>query len=327
MEPVRLYHMGDRGEPVRDIQGRLSALGYDTAPDQTGTFGERTELAVRSFQEARGLPRDGIVGPDTWRALVDAGFRLGDRLLYRRVPPLRGDDVAELQRSLNSLGFDCGKVDGTFEASTLDAILDFQHNRGMAVDGIVGPEVIEELRLMHRETDKPGRDAVRERQWLATLPESITGRRIYVDAFCRDDEEAATTWEAAVAASLVIQNLGGHPILSRSVDTSPPERLRARRANGLDVDIVLSFQMLQDDEGAVCFFTSEHSRSEAGEAIATAVASRLGIATRGAAIPMLRETRSPAIVVAVAHPDAATGRLAATAMAELHTAGRGEQSA
>jgi N-acetylmuramoyl-L-alanine amidase len=148
----------------------------------------------------------------------------------------------------------------------------------------------------------------------------VTGRRIYIDAFCRDDEEADATWAAAVAAALVIQNLGGHPILSRSVDTAPPERLRARRANGLDVDIVIAFEMLTDDEEAVLFFASEHSRSEAGEAIATAVASRLGIATRGGTIPMLRETRSPAIVIGVARPDASTGRVAAAAVVELHTA-------
>jgi N-acetylmuramoyl-L-alanine amidase len=321
---VRLYHSGDRGEPVRDIQGRLLALGYDTAPDAQGSFGDSTERAVRQFQEARGLPRDGIVGPDTWQALVDAGFRLGDRLLYRRVPPLRGDDVAELQRRMNSLGFECGKVDGNFEADTLEAILDFQHNRGMAVDGIVGREVIDELQLMQRETDKPGRDAVRERQWLAALPNSIVGQRIYVDAACRDEEETAASWEAAVAASTIIQNLGGHPILSRSVDTAPPERLRARRANGLDVDIVLSFQISQDGDEAVYFFSSGHSRSEAGETIATAIARRLGIGVRGATIAMLRETRSPAVVIAVARPHAATGRLAATAIAELHSATHGD---
>lgn len=327
MWPVRLYHRGDRGEPVRDIQSRLAALGFDSGPDPRGTFGAATEEAIRVFQEARGLPRDGIVGPDTWQALVDAGYRLGDRLLYRRVPPLRGDDVAEMQRSLNALGFDPGKVDGSFEADTLEALIDFQHNRGMAVDGIVGPEVIAELRLMQRETDKPGRDAVRERQWLASLPRSITGQRVYVDAYCRDAEETATAWGAAVAAAQVIQNLGGQPILSRSVDTTPPERLRARRANGLDVDIVLSFQVLQDDDEAVLFFASEHSRSQAGETIAEAIAGRLGVAVRGATIPMLRETRSPAVVVALARPDAAAGRMAAVALADLHSADRGEQTA
>ena len=100
---MRLYRIGDEGEPVRDIQGRLIALGYDTAPDPMGSFGHATVVAVQGFQAGRGLPADGIVGPDTWRALVRAGYSLGDRMLYHRIPMMRGDDVAELQRQLNAL--------------------------------------------------------------------------------------------------------------------------------------------------------------------------------------------------------------------------------
>lgn len=315
---MRLYHAGDRGEPVRDIQGRLSALGFDPSPDPRGFYGAATEASVRLFQQARGLPRDGIVGPDTWRALVDAGYRIGDRLLYRRVPALRGDDVAELQRALNALGFECGKVDGIFGAGTMSAVLDFQDNRGMVVDGIVGIEMVEELRLMDRETAKPGRDSVRERQWLASLPETIAGQRIYIDAFCRDDEESARSWDAAIAASQIIQNLGGSPLLSRSIDTTPPEQLRAARANSLDIDVVLGFQRPQDGEDAVYFFASDRSRSAAGESLADALSAALGIPARGVTIPMVKETRSPAVVVAVTELEAATGRKAAHALASAY---------
>ena len=108
---MRLYRIGDEGEAVRDIQDRLGALGFSTDADPVGTFGNTTLTAVKTFQEKRGLWTDGIVGPDTWRALVSAGYTLGSRMLYHRVPMMRGDDVAELQRVLNSLGFDTGKVD------------------------------------------------------------------------------------------------------------------------------------------------------------------------------------------------------------------------
>jgi len=315
---MRLYHRGDRGEPVRDIQGRLDVLGFSSEPDTAGFFGDGTESAVRGFQRVRGLPRDGIVGDDTWRALVDAGFTLGDRLLYRRIPPLRGDDVSALQRALNALGFDCGKVDGIFGQDTLGALIDFQDNRGMAVDGIAGSEVVDELFLMQRETSKPGRDTVRERQWLAHLPDSVAGQRIYVDAFCRDDAESAATWEAAVAAAAYLQTLGGHPILSRSVDTAPPEELRARRANNLDVQIVLGFLVPQDGEEAVYFFASEHSRSAAGERLAEEISAATGLVPRGVTIPMVTLTRSPAVMIATRHPTADLGRVTARAIAELH---------
>ena len=47
-------------------------------------------------------------------ALIEAGWRLGDRLLVLAAPQLRGDDVTELQDALNQLGFDCGRPDGIF---------------------------------------------------------------------------------------------------------------------------------------------------------------------------------------------------------------------
>jgi len=318
---VRLYHRGDRGEPVRDIQGRLFALGFDPAPDPRGIYGEHTEAAVRRFQTSRGLPADGIVGPETWRNLIEAGYRLGDRLLYRRVPMMRGDDVAELQRSLNALGFDCGKVDGIFGSATLQALLDFQQNRRMAEDGIAGREVALELRRMRRATAKPGREVVREREWLHTLPRSVTGARIYVDPACRDTAEAASTWEAALGLTEVLRVHGAHPLLSRSIDTSPPERLRARRANRLDVTLVVSLARAGGGSAAVWYFASEHSRSAAGEALAGAIAAHLGLPTAGRSTPILKDTRAPAVVVSVPDPDAATGRELGLLLVEIHRLG------
>ena len=243
---MRLYHRGDEGEPIRDIQGRLVALGYDS-DDAPGVFGDATHDAVTAFQGDRGLTVDGLVGPDTWRTLIEAGFTLGSRMLYRRSPMMRGDDVAELQRQLNSLGFDAGKVDGIFGPDTLRAVLDFQSNRRLPEDGIVGPGVVEDLRLMTFATRKAGRETVRERQWLVSLPVHLAGQRVYVDAFCRSEEESEACWETAVAFGLTIQNMGGQPLYSRTADTRPEETVRAVRANRLGVDFLVSFAKPPDD--------------------------------------------------------------------------------
>ncbi|HEX5751214.1 MAG TPA: peptidoglycan-binding protein [Archangium sp.] len=59
---------GARGEPVRALQNRLNQLGFN-AGTADGSFGPRTEAAVKAFQKAKGLTADGVVGPKTWDKL------------------------------------------------------------------------------------------------------------------------------------------------------------------------------------------------------------------------------------------------------------------
>ena len=305
---MRLYRVGDAGEPVRDIQDRLSALGHRCDDDPRGEFGAGTEKAVVAFQRERGLVPDGVVGPDTWRALYEAGYRLGDRLLYLRRPMLRGEDIAELQSRLNGLGFDSGKVDGIFGPGTDRAVRDFQHNRGLAEDGVAGPEVITELRLVTRRPLQAGRDAIREREWMRSLPRTVVGTRVYFDPACRTAEEARRAWEAATAAAIELQERGGLPVISRSADASLPERVRAGRANRVGADIIVSFGVCPPGEDAVFFFATPHSRSEAGALLAQEVAAVLDGRVEGRATAILKETRAPAVVVSRSDLDEGTGR-------------------
>ena len=59
---------GSRGADVRQLQAQLRRAGFDPGP-LDGSFGPRTEAAVRRFQQARGLDDDGIVGPRSRGAL------------------------------------------------------------------------------------------------------------------------------------------------------------------------------------------------------------------------------------------------------------------
>ncbi len=60
---------GSRGSAVTDLQRRLTAAGF-SAGAADGIFGSLTANAVRGFQRARGLGADGVVGPQTWGALL-----------------------------------------------------------------------------------------------------------------------------------------------------------------------------------------------------------------------------------------------------------------
>lgn len=306
---MRLYRLSDEGDPVRDIQGRLLALGYGSDPDRRGHFGDATARAVREFQSDRGLTPDGQVGPETWRILYEAGYRLGDRLLYLRRPMLRGEDVAELQSRLSQLGFDPGKVDGIFGPGSERAVREFQHNRNLTVDGTAGPEVITELRLLVRGALRESRQAVREREWLRSLPTTMVGARVFFDPACRSPEEARTAWAAASAAALELQSKGGLPMLARAADTTLPERVRAGRANRHGAELVISFQLAGGDtDEAVYFFASDHTRSEAGALLAARIAGEVGGEVRGRATAILRETRAPAVIVARHRLDSGLGR-------------------
>lgn len=292
---MRLYRFRDSGDAVRDIQERLSALSFGCGDDPRGEFGPGTLEAVEGFQRDRGLNPDGIVGPDTWRSLYEAGYRLGDRLLFLRRPMLRGEDVAELQVRLNNLGFDAGKPDGIFGPDTQRAIVDFQGNRGLAADGVAGPEVVTELRLVTRGPLRTGRETIREREWLRSLRPTIVGAKVSLDAASRNHEEAAAAWEAATAAALELQERGGLPIIARSVDESLPERIRAHRANRNAADLIISFQ--KENEEAVYFFETTNVRSEAGYLLASSICAAVGGTLSGRATAILRETRSPAVVI------------------------------
>lgn len=143
MKPIR---EGDRGPAVEDVQRRLLTLDIDIGPTGVdGVFLGATLTAVRGFQSDVGVAEDGVVGPETWAALVDATFRLGDRLLYLRYPYLHGSDVKRLQDALNTLGFACGQADAIFGAFTEAAVREFQQNVGDPVDGIVGVETVAAL--------------------------------------------------------------------------------------------------------------------------------------------------------------------------------------
>lgn len=309
---MRLYRVGDSGESVRDIQSRLDRLGFTCDPDSRGEFRSGTRRAVRAFQRDRGLPPDGIVGPDTWRMIVEAGYALGARLLYLRRPMLRGDDVADLQRRLNELGFDADKVDGIFGPNTDKAVHEFQHNRGLPRDGVAGPLTVGELKLVRRNAVTAGREAVREREWMRRLPSTVLGLRLYIDPACRDDKESVLAWDVATALMSIFQNMGGRPILSREADVQPPERIRARRANRDGSDLNLSLQLAGADEEGVLYFQSSMSHSEAGRFLAERVGRRLDLPVVGRATPFLKDTRAPAIVIATddLHPDVADAVIA-----------------
>jgi peptidoglycan hydrolase-like protein with peptidoglycan-binding domain len=130
-----LFRNGDEGPEVFAIQHLLRANGYNVTPD--GKFGPQTRTEVRNFQIAKGLGADGIVGPLTWAALIQGNqIDQGDT----------GQAVRALQRLLHDkFGYGEVNVDADFGPITNNAVLDFQAEYDLDVDGIVGPDTWQAL--------------------------------------------------------------------------------------------------------------------------------------------------------------------------------------
>jgi peptidoglycan hydrolase-like protein with peptidoglycan-binding domain len=153
--PQPLVRLNDSGAQIVELQKRLTDLGFYSG-SISGSFDRLTEEAVSRFQEANGLPVDGIVGPATEVALrqpagvsparsssgsassnsgvsnSSAGIlRLGDT----------GATVSELQARLTDKGFYRSPVTGNYDAQTQSAVIAFQRSQGLIPDGIAGPQV------------------------------------------------------------------------------------------------------------------------------------------------------------------------------------------
>ncbi len=71
----RVLQRGDSGSAVRKVQQALIFLDFPVpGVGANGIFGGETELAVRSYQESRGLKADGIIGSETIGSLDEEFF-------------------------------------------------------------------------------------------------------------------------------------------------------------------------------------------------------------------------------------------------------------
>jgi peptidoglycan hydrolase-like protein with peptidoglycan-binding domain len=117
--------LGNRGADVRAVQGFLRHHGAtELAVD--GIFGSTTEVAVKAFQTARGLPASGQVDGATW-----------SWLLVKLATGSTGEAVMVLQRQLTEKRNLPLVVTGVFDEPTAGAVRAFQRHAGLPVTGVV----------------------------------------------------------------------------------------------------------------------------------------------------------------------------------------------
>ena len=291
--------LGDSGEAVRDLHRRLARADHEP-DDLSGHFDETTERAVRTFQMTRGLRPDGICGPQTWSALVEAGYSLGDRLLYLRRPMMRGDDVTDLQRRVGALGFDAGRVDGIFGPDTASALGEFQLNAGLLDDRICGPSTVAALaRLGDRTTSASVVAALREREALRGAAGPLVDQRVALGEM----------GGCAVLVDAIARRL--HESGASVLDLHHPNlTIQARSANAFDAVVYLGIGLDIRPLVTASYFSVPGFESTGGRTLATILCRQLQLwrpieaTCAPMRLPILRETRMPAVWCDIGPPTA-----------------------
>jgi N-acetylmuramoyl-L-alanine amidase len=204
-------------------------------------------------------------------------------------PQLRGDDVAELQDALNQVGFDCGRPDGIFGPATMRALEDFQRNGGLTPDGICGARTVRTLELLRRQTGSgPGVASVRE---ALTMRTSLTTLRIVVGQF-----GGLSSITRSVTRAL---RISGATVMSTDEYEASAQ---AAAANRFGANMYLGFEARADERSLISYFAVPTFESIGGRALATHIAAQWRSSVlavpevSGMRLPVLRETRMPAVL-------------------------------
>jgi N-acetylmuramoyl-L-alanine amidase len=322
---MEVLRPGSSGPAVAEVWSVLRALGLLTVPDGAGAespavFDAATELAVRHFQQVRGLSVDGRVGEETYRALNEARWSLGDRLL-RHDPerPARGDDVRRLQELLLELGYDAGRADGILGPETETGLRSFQRDYGLNADGTCGPATLRALKQLGRRVTGGRPQLLRQSASLVDSGPHLFGRVVVIDPGHGGEDTGYTAGETTEAdlvfdlASRVEGRLaaaGARVYLTRGRGGGPSAEERTAFANDARADLFLSLHMEAHGSaharGVASYYygTGSGASSTVGEQFANLarreVIARTGMLDCGSHAKtwdILRMTRMPAVRV------------------------------
>lgn len=323
---MEILRPGSSGPAVAEVQAVLRALGLLTveggsdADRSTVVYDAPIELAVRHFQQVRGLSVDGRVGEETYRALNEARWSLGDRLLrYDPARPLRGDDVRRLQELLLELGYDAGRADGILGPETETGLRSFQRDYGLNADGTCGPATLRALKQLGRRVTGGRPQLLRQSASLVDSGPHLIGRVIVIDPGHGGEDTGYTAGETTEAdlvfdlASRLEGRLaaaGARVYLTRGRHGGPSAEERTAFANDARADLFLSLHMEAHGSaharGVASYYygTGSGASSTVGEQFANLarreVIARTGMLDCGSHAKtwdILRMTRMPAVRV------------------------------
>ena len=242
---------GDRSDAIALIANTLTRLGFLTTPSDL--YDENLTQGIKAFQQERGLTSTGVINEITKRALEEARFKLGDRVLsFNPTALIRGDDVSNLQQRLIQLGFNCGKIDGVFGIKTEVAVKEFQKSVGVFVDGKCGPSTLIALMRLVKTVSGGAPGVLRESAKHAVRSPALANKVIVIDPswggeFTGESNngvvESEIVFDLAQRLEGRLLALGVNVVLTRSAKNSPLEKERIETANSVNADLVIALKV------------------------------------------------------------------------------------
>jgi peptidoglycan hydrolase-like protein with peptidoglycan-binding domain len=132
------------------IQKQLITLGYD-AGVADGLWGAKTRVAIKTWQKANKKTQTGYVTASQVKLIADQAGKVApppptnEAALEEQLLDLSVEERADLQVRLRRLGYETGRVDGTFSTTTRRAIGAWQADEGERVTGYLTADQVREI--------------------------------------------------------------------------------------------------------------------------------------------------------------------------------------
>lgn len=267
MNANRVLSVGDTSVRVAEARANLARLGQlaqysgelnawkkQSYSEQDKYFDKELAVAIKAFQQSRGIIPSGRIDDMTLREMRLASYSLGTRVLqFQPGNELVGDDVSQLQTQLEELGFYHNRVDGHFGQHTHDALADYQLNSGLQADGVCGPATLRALSLLGRRVTGGSAHNIQERERVRNAGPKLSGKRVVIDPGLGGSRKGMTVtgcygeiteeelvWDLAQRVEGRMIAAGMETILSRPRMDDLSIKERSEIANAFDADLVIS---------------------------------------------------------------------------------------
>jgi peptidoglycan hydrolase-like protein with peptidoglycan-binding domain len=137
---------------VEEVQRGLLATGNYTGMVD-GVAGKRTRVAIADYQKAAGLKVDGEVSTELIEHLrytqqVAAASEFTASVAELEKNPSEAAALRQVQTGLAELGYAPGEITGDLTSATIQAIIQFEKDRGLPSDGTISSALLAEISKM-----------------------------------------------------------------------------------------------------------------------------------------------------------------------------------